>query len=166
MTERRMTRRFDEAKKQLDTYLGMTGMRKTPERYAILQTVCNFDGQFTLDELSLALADNKFIVSRGTLYNSLHLFMKINLVVRHHVGGQTTYEVASPNQGHSFQICTLCGKVTEVSLPAVESMLSQLSLRRFRKEGFTLYLYGLCSSCMAKLSRMKAASSQSKQIND
>jgi Fur family ferric uptake transcriptional regulator len=160
-----MTRRFDDAKKRLDAYLAMTDMRRTPERDAILQTICSFEGQFTLDELNVALADNKFIVSRGTLYNTLRLFMKINLVVRHRVASKTTFAMTSPGHGQCLEVCSLCGKTTSVSLPSMEKALSDVSLHRFRKEGYTLYIYGLCSSCQAKLTRMKAANNQTKQIN-
>ena len=36
----------------LTAYLEQNGLRKTPERFAILEAVYAIDGHFTLDELS------------------------------------------------------------------------------------------------------------------
>lgn len=56
----------------LTNYLEMNNHRKTPERYAILDAVYDINGHFTLEELSDKLAEeNKFPVSRATLYNTL-----------------------------------------------------------------------------------------------
>jgi Fur family ferric uptake transcriptional regulator len=157
-----MVKRVEEAKKVLDTYIAVAGKRKTSERYAILEAVYDFDGHFTVEQLNEALERKKFVVSRATLYNTLRLFLKINLVVKHRLANETTYEVVSNSVGHCHQVCTMCGKVTEVNLPEVEKALKEVSLRRFRKEGFALYVYGVCSSCMAKLSRLKTMSNQEK----
>lgn len=146
---------FDSACKVLDGYLEATAKRKTPERYAILKVIYNIDGHFTVEELNEKLKNNKFVVSRATLYNALRLFQKIHLVVRHRLVDKTKYEAALRNDSHSHQICTMCGKVTEVELPGVETALNASHLRRFRKEGFTLYIYGICSSCQAKLTRQR-----------
>lgn len=68
----------------LTNYLEMNNHRKTPERYAILDAVYDINGHFTLEELSDKLAEeNKFPVSRATLYNTLKLFMELRLVIRH-----------------------------------------------------------------------------------
>ena len=40
----------------LDNYLAQNNRRKTPERYAILETVYAMNGYFTLDELGKRLA--------------------------------------------------------------------------------------------------------------
>ncbi|MGI6233098.1 MAG: Fur family transcriptional regulator [Prevotella sp.] len=147
--------RQQEAHKLLDTYIEASRKRKTPERYAILDAVLTFEGHFTVDELSHVLEQKKFFVSRATLYNTLRLFLKINLVVRHRLADKTTYEYVSRQLNHCHQICTMCGKVTEVNLPEVDETVKNAPLRRFRKENYSLYIYGICSSCAARLSRMK-----------
>ena len=147
---------LDNAREILDGYLEITARRKTPERYAILKAIYDIDGHFTVEELNKVLEDEKFIVSRATLYNTLRLFQKIHLVVRHRLADKTKYEVALRNDSHSHRICTMCGKVTEVVLPDVEAVINSSRLYRFRKEGFTLYIYGVCSSCQSKLTRQRS----------
>ena len=149
----------------LDSYLEVNNHRKTPERYAILDAVYSTDGHFTLDELGEKLAtEYKFPVSRATLYNTLNLFMELRLVIRHRFQGTTSYEVYG--ESHSHQICTMCGKVTEVKTPEVTKAIDALRLKRVRKDGFTLYIYGICSTCQAKLTRKMNTKKTTKTDND
>ena len=146
----------------LDSYLEMNNHRKTPERYAILRAVYSTNGHFTLDELGEKLSrEYKFPVSRATLYNTLNLFMELRLVIRHRFQGSTKYEACYDNNSHCHQMCTVCGKVTEVSSPEITQAINDLHLKRFRKDGFTLYIYGICSTCQATLTRQK----NSKKLN-
>ena len=138
----------------LTSYLEQNNLRKTPERFAILDAVYSINGHFTLDELGDKLnTEDRFPVSRATLYNTLRLFMALRLVIRHRFQGSTKYEACYDNNSHSHQICTVCGKVSEFKSQKVIDSIDALHLRRSRKDGFSLYVYGICSSCQAKLTR-------------
>jgi Fur family ferric uptake transcriptional regulator len=114
------------------------------------------NGHFTIDDLKARLAkDMDFPVSRATLYNTLNLFLSLRLVIRHRFQGSTKYEACYDNQSHCHQICSVCGKVTEIKSPEIIAAVENLHLKRFRKDGFTLYIYGICSSCQLKMSKRK-----------
>ena len=49
----------------LSNYLEQNTLRKTPERFAILDAVYSMDGHFTLDELGEKLNDEEGTVFRG-----------------------------------------------------------------------------------------------------
>ncbi len=137
----------------LDSYLERNGHRKTPERYAILDAIYSYDRHFTLEELGELLESRNFRVSRATLYNTMKLFISLRLVVRHRLIGQTTYEGCYKNENHIHQVCTMCGSVDEIQSPEIVKAIQATHLHRFKKDGFTLYIYGICSKCQKKLSR-------------
>lgn len=145
----------------LDSYLEMNNHRKTPERYTILKAIYNIDGHFSLDELGEKLVrDYNFPVSRATLYNTLNLFLQLRLVIRHRFQGATVYEACYDKTSHCHQICTICGKVTEIKSDMIANAIDSIHLKRFRKDGFTLYIYGICSTCSAKMTRLKNKSTE------
>ena len=139
----------------LTNYLELNKFRKTPERFTILDAVYSMTDHFTLEELGDKLVNEyNFPVSRATLYNTLKLFMELRLVIRHRLQSTTRYEACYDNNSHSHQVCTMCGKVTELKSPQVTDAISKMRTKRFRKDGFALYIYGICSTCQAKMTRM------------
>ena len=99
---RNVTKR--KARELLDSYLKGTGHRHTPERSAILDAVYDQRGHFTLDELAKVLEQRNFPVSRATLYNTMRLFIKLRLVVRHRFIGRTSYEACYASGDHIHQV--------------------------------------------------------------
>ncbi len=139
----------------LTNYLNSNRLRKTPERYAILDAVYDIGGHFSLEQLGVYLTQKNFVVSRGTLYNTMHLFMELRLVTCHRFGDGTKYEACYANDGHCHQICTVCGKVTEINSSKIVKAIDEIRFNRFRKDGFTLYIYGVCTNCQLNVSRKK-----------
>lgn len=151
-------------KQLLDDYLVTNNLRRTPERYAILDAVYSIRGHFSLEELDKYLVEHNFRVSRATLYNNLRLFRKLRLVICHRLQGGTVYESCYDNKNHCHQICTVCGKVSEVNSPAIVEAVNETKLRRFKKDGFSLYIYGVCSTCQTLITRKKKNKEKTKNI--
>ena len=140
----------------LDNYLEMNNHRKTLERYTILRAIYSINGHFTLEELNeKLLREMNFHVSRATMYNTLNLFMELRLVIRHRFQGSTRYEACYDNASHCHQICTMCGKVMEIKSSEISIAVENMHTKRFRKDGFTLYVYGVCSTCQARITKRK-----------
>ena len=135
----------DEA---LTHYLETNNLRKTPERYQVLKAVYSFDCSFSMDELDDRLNDWAFPVSRGTLYNTIKLLLKVHLVECIRSDKGVKY-IPCRATDECKQICTVCGKVTAVKAPQLAETLEQMKLKRFSKTGFIMYIYGVCSSCKA-----------------
>ena len=134
----------------LDNYLERRGHRKTSERYAILDAVYAAEGHFTLEELGERLEQERFPVSRATLYNTLRLFVKLRIVTRHSIGGTTNYEACLNHGDHSHLICTRCGRVWEVESLQVRDVISRMETNGFQPDDYTLYIYGVCDDCRGK----------------
>lgn len=150
----------DEAKMRaleiLDGFLEQNKHRKTSERYAILDAVAAMRDNFTLEELGRKLMnDLRFPVSRGTLYNTLNLFVKLRIVMRHRILNVTSYEFCR-NEGRSIKmVCSTCGKVSLMKSQVIDNTIDTLHMKRFKCDSYALYLYGICSTCQAKMTRTK-----------
>lgn len=134
----------------LTEYLQNNGHRKTPERYAILDTIYTFKGHFDIDMLhSYMLEKEKFRVSRATLYNTIFLLIDAGLVIKHQFGTTSQYERAYNNETHHHLICTSCGKVMEFEDDSLQQAVAHTKFKRFHASHYSLYIYGWCSKCMA-----------------
>lgn len=144
----------ETAMRILTAYLEHSNSRKTPERFAVLKAAYGFRTHFSIQELLDRMAANRYIVSRGTAYNAMRLFMRLNLVVCHRLRDGLRYEACN-NNGGCRRICTVCGKEENVLIPGLDALVEKTHLKRFRKERYTLFIYGVCSACQAVLTRKK-----------
>lgn len=138
----------EKVKQILTEYLQRNGHRKTPERYAILDTIYTMNGHFDIEDLYSYMADKeRFRVSRATLYNTILLLINAGLVIKHQFGNSSQYERSYNNETHHHMICTSCGKVSEFEDDNLKLAISQKKLRGFNATHYSLYIYGLCSKC-------------------
>ncbi|KAA6323257.1 Ferric uptake regulation protein [termite gut metagenome] len=138
-----------ETVKQLFTeYLNTHGHRKTPERYVILDTIYSIDGHFDIETLlSRMLEQEKFRVSRATLYNTILLLLQARLIIKHQFGNSSQYERSYNKETHHHQICTQCGNVSEFQNKHLKTVIENTKLHRFHLSHYSLYIYGMCFKC-------------------
>lgn len=67
-------------------YLKKHNLRKTPERYVILDTVYSIDGHFDVETLYNKVNGFKYRICRATLYNTIELLLDCNLIIEHTFG--------------------------------------------------------------------------------
>lgn len=143
-------------KQILTEYLEKTGHRKTPERYAILDTIYSIKGHFDIEQLFSYMAnEGKFRVSRATVYNTIDLFIDAGLVIKHQFGNTSQYERSYNNETHHHMICTNCGKVSEFEDDDLRTVLVAKKFRGFTMSHYSLYVYGLCAKCAREKNKKK-----------
>lgn len=143
-----------EAKAILDEYIEGQGKRKTPERYVIMDIVLDTDGHHSADEIC-ALMPQKFPVSRATVYSTLALLEEAGLVFSHQVQGRTLYERALGIDPHHHYICKGCGRIWDFQNKNVEEAATTCRTPRFRKMRCSVYIYGICDVCHARIYRLR-----------
>lgn len=148
----------------LTRYMTEQGMRKTPERYAILEVVMQMKGHYSADQILTMMPEN-FHVSRGTIYSTLALLVECGLLYNHQTDGATLYECAYGRLAHHHYICTGCQKIWDLQDKSIEQVVSKVKTPRFKKLRCSTYIYGLCNICQAKLARLKKKMDKEKEAS-
>jgi len=127
------------------------GHRLTPQRMLVIEALHNADKHISAEEIYEQLHSRYPYANISTVYRTLELLKKLNLVTETDFGeGRVRYHVAEKGHHHHL-VCRSCGKVVDLE----ESALYQLKDTLLREYGFDadlrhLAISGECSRCRRK----------------
>lgn len=112
----------------------------------MLDFALNYKGHFGADELYIKMKNHSSNVSRATVYNSLELLEKCDLLAKRNFGRNKTYYESSFNRkNHDHLICTNCGKIKEFSNPKISKIISEICEELgFNPTGYSFNIFGNC----------------------
>lgn len=131
-------------------------IRITPQRLAVLEYLVESDTHPTADEIYQALVDRFPNMSAATVYNNLHLFMKVGFV-KELTYGDASSRFDFTNTQHYHAICEECGDVVDLYYPVLDDveMVAQ-SLIGFEVTHHRMEVYGICPNCQEKRNTQQA----------
>jgi len=130
-----------EAAQVIEEAFQRTGVRRTPQRFFILEHLLLRRDHATVEELCQAVNKVHALASRATVYNTLHALVEAGLVREFTLDGSAARYDANLERHHHF-VCDKCGAVEDVEwfdLPA------DMKKKRFRS--FEVILRGTCIRC-------------------
>ncbi|MDD9880731.1 MAG: Fur family transcriptional regulator [Candidatus Marinimicrobia bacterium] len=134
---------------QLKKALKKEGLRYTQQRQSIWDEMCATDEHRDAEEIYLSLRNEGMSVSRATVYRTIDVLVKNNLVRKLELGdGRARYEHKMDLEHHDHLICVQCGKIEEFMDETIEEIQETI----VNDLGFKLIrhihqLFVICNNC-------------------
>ena len=131
-------------------YLKEQGLPVTHQREAVARVVFSTNGHLSVEEIEKALRDAGEKIGKATIYRTVDLLVRSNLVEEHDFGeGFKRYEHRFGTAPiHEHLVCLNCQRVTEL----VSDDLLRIEATVGREYGFRPHhhkfaIYGVCKEC-------------------
>jgi Fur family ferric uptake transcriptional regulator len=124
--------------------------RFTGQQREMLAHIFARHSHFDTDQLIEDLKKVGSGVSRATIYRTLGELVKAGLLKKIEIGPRTVYDHDYGYPQHEHLVCDECGAMIEFQHAGIEGILNEVaSQHKFRAEGHTLVVRGICAECNA-----------------
>ena len=136
-------------KNLLSSALKKEGLRHTIQRQAVWDEIKSNDEHRDAEQIYSALRKNNLNVSRATVYRTIDVLYKNNLIRKIELGDSPSkYENKVDSDHHDHIICVQCGRIDEFVDDKIESQQDKI----IDKLGFKMIrhihqLFVLCKDC-------------------
>ena len=136
-------------KNLLSSALKKEGLRHTIQRQAVWDEIKSNDEHRDAEQIYSALRKNNLNVSRATVYRTIDVLYKNNLIRKIELGDSPSkYENKVNTDHHDHIICVQCGRIDEFVDDKIESQQDKI----IDKLGFKMIrhihqLFVLCKDC-------------------
>ncbi len=123
------------------------GYRLTPQRSLIVDVLHDAEKHITPEEIHKQVSARFPEVNKSTVYRTLEVLKKLDLVDETDLGGNKLY-YHHAEHGHHHLICQNCGKTIEIEEEAFEPLKEMLTSQYgFDPDIRHLAIFGHCAHC-------------------
>lgn len=131
--------------------LKAAGVRLTPQRLLVLQAIAESPGHLSVEEIHLKARRAYPYLDVATVYRTVQLLKKLNIVTEIGMAHPLHYELAVAGARHHHMVCEECGGAYDLA----PHQLAQLRERLEREFGFRAKLdhftvTGVCAACLGR----------------
>ena len=130
----------------LNSFLEKKGLRKTQERYLILEEIYKTNDHFDIETLFQKII-KKQKISKATIYNTIDILINLKLIKKHSFLNKTLYEKSFQKKQHNHLICVVCDQVLEFCDPRIQNIINSIeNSMDFVVAEHSLNFYGNCNN--------------------
>jgi len=139
------------------SFMKAEGLRCTQERLNVLREIYRSGAHLDADEIFVRLREKGVAISRATVYHTLDLLFRFNLVTKIDLGHKHThYEKSWGVANHLHIICLKCGQVSEATSSELALVMEKLCTEHgYTLGNFSLQIFGECLVQQACKERVK-----------
>ena len=140
---------MESSEEKFKRFLQSKGLKFTPERQVILDSVFECEKHFEAEELLIDMRMQDIRVSKATIYRTLALLVQGGLL-REVIFGEkhAHYEHIHDHEHHDHLVCSGCGDIIEFTDERIERLQDEVCKKhKFRAETHRLQISGLCNDC-------------------
>ncbi len=150
---------------KLERHLAAKGMRRTPERFKILEQVLCMPKEFVIEDLNKAMANNSFMVSQSTLYNTVDLFVDAGILRRIIIDDGPSHYVKEDGVNYIHLVCDECGKIKLLKDLNFMAYMNARKFPAFTTRDYNFTVYGTCNDCARRIKREQREAKAAKKKN-
>ncbi|HIM27228.1 MAG TPA: transcriptional repressor, partial [Candidatus Marinimicrobia bacterium] len=104
------------------------GLLYTPQRQIIWDEICKTDDHRDAEEIYFKIKQGGHKVSRATVYRTIDVLVKNNLVRKLELGdGRNRYENKLDSSHHDHIVCIQCGRIDEFMDENIEKLQDEIA---------------------------------------
>jgi Fe2+ or Zn2+ uptake regulation protein len=130
----------------LGEHFRASGLRRTAQRYSVLEYLCKGPVHATADEIFFALNRRAPLVSRATVYNTLRELMQAGLVREFPSEGKAARFDANLHPHYHF-VCDACGKVDDIDWFEIPERTRKPAIGGRSVRDYEVIFHGTCERC-------------------
>lgn len=125
------------------------GLKYTPQRENVLEIILNTKGHLDCEDLYALIKSKNIKVSRSTLYRTLDILVKHNMIRKLDLGdGVFRYEKKINVPHHDHMICINCSDIIEFVNDDIENIQIEIAESfKFKLIRHIHQLFGICENC-------------------